>query len=63
MFGVAFLYAGSLWLLFIVVPPCGCNWMSDFSRFPGLAKLASLFCWVELDLFSLECDEVSSSEF
>ena len=52
MFGVAFLYAGSLWLLFIVVPPCGCNWMSDFSRFPGLAKLASLFCWVELDLFS-----------
>ena len=23
----------------------------------------SVFCWVELDLFSLECNEVSSSEF
>ena len=22
-----------------------------------------MFCWVELDLFSLECNEVSSSEF
>ena len=23
----------------------------------------SVFCWVELDLFSLECNEVSSNEF
>ena len=23
----------------------------------------SVFCWVELDLLSLECNEVSSSEF
>ena len=28
-----------------------------------LGKLASVFLWVELDLFSLECNEVSSSEF
>ena len=28
-----------------------------------LGKLASVFWWVELDLFSLECSEVSSSEF
>ena len=25
--------------------------------------LASVFWWVELDLFSLECNKVSSSEF
>ena len=28
-----------------------------------LVKLASVFWWVELDLFSLQCNEVSSSEF
>ena len=28
-----------------------------------LGKPASVFWWVELDLFSLECNEVSSSEF
>ena len=28
-----------------------------------LGKLASVFLWVELDLFSLECNEVSSGEF
>ena len=28
-----------------------------------LGKLASVFWWVELDLFSLVCNEVSSSEF
>ena len=28
-----------------------------------LGKFASVFWWVELDLFSLECNEVSSSEF
>ena len=27
-----------------------------------LGKLASVFWWVELDLFSLECNEMSSSE-
>ena len=28
-----------------------------------LGKLESVFWWVELDSFSLECNEVSSSEF
>ena len=28
-----------------------------------LGKLVSVFWWVELDLFSLECNEVPSSEF
>ena len=28
-----------------------------------LGKLMSVFWWVELDFFSLECNEVSSSEF
>ena len=28
-----------------------------------LGKLVSMFWWVELDLFSLECNEVSRSEF
>ena len=28
-----------------------------------LGELASVFWWVELDHFSLECSEVSSSEF
>jgi len=26
-------------------------------------ELASVFWWLELDLFSLECNEVSNSEF
>ena len=28
-----------------------------------LGKLASVFLWVEMDLFPLECNEVSSSAF
>ena len=28
-----------------------------------LEKLALVFWWVELDFFSLKCNEVSSSEF
>ena len=36
VFGVTFLYAGSLWFLFIVeVSPCECGWMSGLSRFTG----------------------------
>ena len=34
VFGVAFLYSGSWWLLFIVeVPSCGWSWTSSLSRF------------------------------
>ena len=36
VFGVAFLYSGSLWFLFIVeVPRCGWGWMDGLSRFLG----------------------------
>ena len=36
VFGVAFLYSGSLWFLFIVaVPRCGWGWTCGLSRFPG----------------------------
>ena len=63
VFGVAFLYSGSLWFLFIVeVPPEGGldEWLAKVS---WLGKLVSVFWGVELDPFSLECSEVSSSEF
>ena len=59
MFGVAFLYASSY---------CGGSslWVGLDERpvkFSWLGKLASVFWWVDLDLLSLECNEVSSSKF
>ena len=36
------------------------RWLVEVS---WLEKLVSVFLWVELDLLSLECNEVSSSEF
>ena len=64
VFGVDFLYSGSLWsslycrvsLLWVGLD----RWLVKVS---WLGKLVSVFWWVELDLFSLECNEVSSSEF
>ena len=63
MFGVPFLKAGS-------VGPLNCGvcslclgldqWLVKVS---WLGELASVFWWVELGLFSLECNEVSRSEF
>ena len=38
----------------------GWDWTSSLSRF---SELVSVFWWVELDLLSLKCNEVSSSEF
>ena len=54
-----------LWrFLFIVeVPPCGWGLDEWLAKFSWLGKLVSMLWWVELDLFSLECNEVSSSEF
>ena len=64
MFAVAFLYDGSLWLLFIVEVPSfwfGLDkWLVKIS---WLGKLVSVFWWVKLNLFSLEFNEVSNSEF
>ena len=62
-FGVAFLSFGSLWSSLY----CGvsslwvglCRWLVKVS---WLQKFVSVFWWVELDSFSLECNEVSSNE-
>ena len=62
-FGVAFLYSGSLWSSLY----CGVSslwveldrWLFKVS---WLGKFVSVFWWVELDFFSLECNEVSSNE-
>ena len=63
MLVVAFLYAGSLWFLFIVeVPPCEWGWTCGLSRFSGEGSLhwcSSGWSWIS----SLECNEVPSSEF
>ena len=53
MFGVTFLYAGSLW---VGLDEC-------LVKVSWLGKLVLMFWWVELDLFFLECKEVSSSKF
>jgi len=63
VFGVAFLYSGSLQSsLYCGVSSLwvGLNgWVVNVS---WLGKLVSVFWWVELDFFSLECNEVSSNE-
>ena len=63
-FGVAFLYSGSLWCSLY----CGVSslWVGLYRwlvKVSWLGKLVSMFWWVELDFFSLECDEVASNEF
>ena len=63
VFGVAFPYSGSLWSSLY----CGVSslwvgldrWLVKVS---WLGHLVLVFCWVELDFFSLECNEVSSNE-
>ena len=62
-FGVAFLYSGSLWVFLY----CGVYllWVRLYGRLvkvSWLGKLVLVFWWVELDFFSLECNEVSSNE-
>ena len=58
----------SVFWQFVVTLYCGSSllwvgldgWLVKVS---WLGKLVSVFWWVELDFFSLECNEVSSSEF
>ena len=62
-FGVDFLYSGSLWSSLY----CGVSslWVVMYGwlvKVSWLGKLLSVFWWVELDFFSLECSEVSSNE-
>ena len=63
VFGVDFLYSGSLWRSLY----CGGSslWVGLDGRLvkvSWLGKLVSVFWWVELDFFSMECNEVSSNE-
>ena len=65
-----FLYTGNLCFLFIVEVPLYCGssslWVGLYEwlvKVSWLGKLVSVFWLVELDLLSLECNEVSSSEF
>ena len=62
-FGVAFLYSGSSWSSLY----CGVSslWVGLYQwlvKVSWLGKLVSESWWVELDFFSLECNEVSSNE-
>ena len=62
-FGMAFLYSDSLWSSLY----CGVSllWVGLYGwlvKVSWLGKLVSVFWWVELDFFSLECNEVSSDE-
>ena len=60
--GVAFLYSGSLWSSLY----CGVSslWVGLYQwlvKVSWLGKLVLVFRWVELDFFSLECNEVTSN--
>ena len=62
-FGVAFLYSGSLWSsLYYGVSSLWLGLYWWLVKVSWLGKLVSVFWWVELDFFSLECNEVSSNE-
>ena len=63
VFGVAFLYSGSLWSsLYCGVSSLLVGLYGWLVKVSWLGKLVSVFWWVELDFFSLECSEVSSNE-
>ena len=62
-FGVAFLYSGSLWRsLYCGVSSLSVGLYQWLVNVSWLGMLVSVFWWVELDFFSLECSEVSSNE-
>ena len=60
---MSFLYSGSLWRSLY----CGVSslWVGLYRclvKVSWLGKLVSVFWWLELYFFSLECNEVSSNE-
>ena len=62
VYGVAFLYSGSLWSSLY----CGVSslWVGLYRwlvKVSWLGRLVLEFFWVELDFFSLECNEVTSN--
>ena len=63
VFRVTFPYSGSLWSsLFCGVSSLWVGLDGWLVMLSWLRKLVSVFWWVELDLFSLKCNEVSSNE-
>ena len=63
VFGMAFLYSGSLWRSLY----CGGSslWVGldgKLVKVSWLGKLVLVFWWVELDFFSMECNEVFINE-
>ena len=61
-FGVAFLYSSSLWRFYCEVSSLWVGLDGWLVKVSWLGKLVSVFWLVELDFFSLECNEVSSNE-
>ena len=62
-FGVSFLYSGSLWSsLYCGISSLCVGLYRGLVKVSWLGKLVSVFWWVELDFFSLECNEVSRNE-
>ena len=62
-FGVSFLYSGSLWSsLYCGVSSLWVGLDGWLVKVSWLGKLALVLWWVELDFFSLECNEVSINE-
>ena len=63
VFGVGFLYSGSLWFLFIVeVPPCERGWMSSLSRFPvkeSLHQCSGGWSWISSLWSAMKCPVMS----
>ena len=63
VFGVAFLYSGSLWFLFIVeVPCCGWDWTCGLSRFPGygsLCRCSGGWSWISSLWSAMKCPIMS----
>ena len=63
-FGVAFRYSASLQSsLYYGVSLLWLGLYQWLVKVSWLGKLVSVFWWVELDFFFLECNEVSISEF
>ena len=63
VFGVAFPYSGSLWSsLSFGVSSLWVELDGWLVKVSWLGKLVLVFWWLDLDFFSLECNEVSSNE-
>ena len=63
VFGEAFPYAGSLWSsLYCGVSSLWVGLDGWLFKVSSLGKLVSVLWWVELDFFSLKCNEASSNE-